>query len=184
VKASPALPLLSLPLVVVGALLGHAAGYSIAPSPQDHTLHGYLGYAPFLAVVCLGLVGVAIAQRIRGRLAGSPAAWPFAVLPPLAFTLQELVERLAAGLPAGQLVEPAVVLGLLVQLPLAVIAFRIARLLLRCADAVSEILSAQRRPAAPAVLVPVRPLEPALPPMTQASHTGFGRAPPGRAPSQ
>ena len=97
--------------------------------------------------------------------------------------LQELVERLATGTSPHLLAEPAVLLGLVAQLPLALAAYRLARLLLRCADAVSEFLAAEPSLAGQSALVAVRPLEPSLPRTTPACLAGFGRAPPRGAPS-
>ena len=77
---------------------------------------------------------LALALRVTGRLQGRPSAWPFALVPPLAFLAQELIERLAAGLPAHAVLEPAVYVGLAAQLPIALLGFLAARALLRVAD--------------------------------------------------
>ena len=88
--------------------------------------------------------------RVNGRLQGRPAAWPFALIPPLAFLAQELIERLAAGLPAHAVLEPAVYVGLAAQVPVALAGFLVARALLRVADDAARALA----PAPPLTLRP------------------------------
>jgi hypothetical protein len=137
---------LSLPVAAVGCLGGHAAGYAlVGMSREDGRIHGYLAFAPQFLAICAAFVAVSLALRVSGRLSGRPAAWPFALLPPLAFLAQELVERLAAGLPAQAVLAPAVYAGLVAQLPVAVAAYLVARLLLRVADSAHRALAASRR---------------------------------------
>ena len=125
----------SLPLAAVGTLAGHAAGYAIAGmSHRDAAVHGYLSFAPQFLGICLAALALAVLLRVSGRLQGRPAAWPFALIPPLAFLAQELIERLAAGLPAHAVLEPAVYVGLAAQAPIALAGFLVARALLRVAD--------------------------------------------------
>jgi hypothetical protein len=132
---------LSIPLAAVGCLIGHAAGYAVVGmSRRDAHLHGYLSFAPLFIAICAALVAASLALRLSGRLSGRVAAWPFALLPPLAFCAQELIERLAAGLPAHAVFEPAVFAGLAAQLPIALVAFLAARALLRVADAAARAL--------------------------------------------
>jgi hypothetical protein len=132
---------LSIPLASVGCLIGHAAGYAlVGTSRRDAQLHGYLSFAPLFIAICAALVAASLALRLSGRVVGRVAAWPFALLPPLAFCAQELIERVAAGLPAHAVLEPAVFAGLAAQLPIAVVAFFAARALLRVADAATRAL--------------------------------------------
>ena len=173
-----ALLALSLPLAAAGCLAGHAAGYALVGlSRQGVRIHGYLGYAPQFLAVCLALVALALALRVTGRLRGRPAVWPFALLLPLAFCAQELIERLVAGLPAHAVFEPAVYAGLAAQLPIALLAYLAARSLLRCADAAAHALAP--RPAFtlcpeplafPATAVPLA--------STPLAFDRLGRAPP------
>ena len=137
-----ALLALSLPLAAVGCLAGHAAGYALVGlSRRDAQIHGYLGLAPEFLAVCVAFVALALALRVSGRLQGRPAAWPFALLPPLAFCAQELIERLVAGLPAHAVFEPAVYFGLAAQLPFALAGYLAARALLRVADAAARAVA-------------------------------------------
>jgi hypothetical protein len=144
----------SLPLAAAGCLAGHAAAYTlVGSSRRDVLVHGYLSFAPQFLALCIAVLALALGLRLSGRLMGRPSAWPFAVLPPLAFCAQELIERLVAGLPAHAVLEPAVYAGLAAQLPIAAAAFLFAKTLLRVTDAAARALA--RRP-------PVTVLRPAL----------------------
>jgi hypothetical protein len=168
---------LSVPLAAIGCLSGHAAGYAlVGVSRQDARIHGYLAVAPEFLAGCVAFVVLAIALRFSGRLQGRPSAWPFAILPPLAFGAQELIERLAAGLPAHTVLEPAVFVGLAAQLPIAVLAFLAARALLRMTDAATCAL--RTRP--PVIARPTLALVPAL--LVGPAGTSFGFDRPGRSP--
>jgi hypothetical protein len=172
---------LSLPLAAVGCLAGHAAGYAlVGASPRDARIHGYLGLAPQFLAVCAALVALALALRLTGRLQGRPAAWPFALLPPLAFCAQELIERLAAGLPAHAVLEPAVLAGLAAQLPLALAAYLAARALLRCADAAARALAPRSAFALRPALLPAPPSAAGRLDRTPLAFDRLGRAPPRR----
>jgi len=134
----------SLPLAATGTLAGHAAGYAIAgTSRQDALAHGYLGYAPQFLALCVASLVLAFSLRVSGRLAGRPAAWPFAVVPPIAFLAQELIERLVAGLPAHAILEPAVLAGLAAQAPIALAGFLAAKALVGVADRAVRALGVQ-----------------------------------------
>jgi hypothetical protein len=173
-----ALLALSLPLAAVGSLAGHAAGYALAGTTgQDARIHGYLAFAPQFLAACAAAVAIALALRISGRLQGRPAAWPFALFPPLAFVVQELIERFTAGLPAHAVFEPGVYAGLAVQLPIALLAYLAGRALLRVADTAAVALAT--RP--PLSLRPAPLLLPATTPGPAASplvYDRLGRAPP------
>jgi hypothetical protein len=168
----------SLPLAAIGTLAGHAVGYAlIGTSHQDAVAHGYLSFAPQFVAICLACVALALLLRVGGRLQGRPAAWPFALVPPLAFFGQELIERLVAGLPAHAVLEPAVYVGLAAQLPIALLGFLAARALLRVADEAVRRLAARPvfalRPAPVAQLAQARSLLPA-----RLAFDRLGRAPP------
>lgn len=175
-----ALLALSLPLAAAGSLAGHAAGYAlVGMSSRDARVHGYLGYAPQFLTACAALVTLALALRVTGRLQGRPAAWPFALLPPLAFLLQELLERVLAGLPAHAVFEPAVYAGLAAQLPLSFAAYLGARALLRSIDSVGHMLLPGPALAPCPALVPLPAGLPA-PARMQLTFDRLGRAPPQR----
>jgi hypothetical protein len=171
---------LSLPIAAIGSLAGHTAAYAlVGGTRQDAEIHGYLSYAPQFLALCVSAVAIALVLRASGRLGGRPAAWPFAAVPPLAFVLQELIERLAAGLPVHAVFESAVYVGLAAQLPVACVAFFVARALLRLADEVGLTLAPR-----PAVFSRDGLVASALPvPAFVHSRLAFdrlGRAPPCR----
>jgi hypothetical protein len=170
---------LSLPLGASGCLAGHAIGYALVGArAEDAHIHGYLGYAPEFLAICLAVIALSLARRLTGRLPGCPAAWPFALVPPLAFLAQELIERLADGLPAHAVLEAPVYAGLAAQLPVAVIAYLAACALLRVTDAAARALG--RLP-----VVKPRPLPLLFPalvvehPRASLAFDHMGRAPPG-----
>jgi hypothetical protein len=152
--------LLCVPLMAAGSELAHAIAFRIV-YPDAHvrlrellaTGHGYtsamplfLGFAGAIELVALASV-VAAGGRRRGRDAVPP--WAFALLPMLGFTLQEFLERLfvGAGFPWWMVLQPTFRIGLLLQLPVALVVFVVARLLLRVAERVGCALrSALRRP--------------------------------------
>ncbi len=175
-----ALLAVSLPLGAAGSLAGHTVGYAVAgSSPRDAAVHGYLTYAPQFLAACVALVTVALAMRVTGRLSGRIAAWPFALIPPLAFATQELLERLAAGLPAHAVLEPAVYAGLAAQVPVALAAYLVARALLRVADAAASALGPRVAVTFRAVAAAARVAVPA-PARTPLAYDRLGRAPPRR----
>jgi hypothetical protein len=69
------------------------------------------------------------------------------LVPPLAFALQEHLERLVhdGSFPLAAAIEPTFLVGLALQLPFALAAYAVAAALLEVADRVSDLL---RAPAA------------------------------------
>jgi hypothetical protein len=178
------------PLVALGSLAAHSLAYRLAEPDAglrravlDGTGHGYLAYLPLflatgLALLLAGLVGHAVTGFCRRP--GVPPAWPLALVPPLAFTLQEHLERLAAWghLPLTTALEPTFLIGLALQLPFAVAALLVARLLTGAAEAFGRALaSPPSRPVSrpPAAIVAVYAFLPAL---AVPSLRHAGRAPP------
>ena len=130
-----------------GSQIAHAIAYRIA-YPQAHvrvlhmlaTGHAYFTRLPLVlaaagACVLVSLV-VAAADAARGRPSRSLPAWAFALLPPLAFSFQELLElSLHTGTFAWRAVlAPTFVPGLVLQLPFGLLMYAAARLLLRAAE--------------------------------------------------
>jgi len=168
----------SLPLAAAGTLAGHAAGYAlVGSSRRDELAHGYLSYAPQFLALCLAVVVLALTLRATGRLRGRQAAWPFALIPPLAFLAQELIERLVAGLPAHAVLEPAVYVGLAAQVPIAALGFLAARALLRVTDEATRALASPAVFALERMPLATAPAEPLLV-STRLAHGRLGRAPP------
>ena len=156
--------LVCLPVSLCGMLAGHELAYEGTVG----TSHGYMGLAEMLvcAVLAVGLVAA-----VRGP-AGQAPAWLFAACPPLAFLLLESAER---AFDPTFLLEPAVVVGLVLQLPFAVLAFGLARLLLRAANVLGRLL--RRRPV---IRKDVRPRAPSVraQPVGAFALVGAGRGPP------
>ena len=121
-------------------------------------------------LVALGLLG--LVRLVRGRSLGP--AW-YLLLPPLAFGIQELVER---GVNA-QMVEPGVLAAALVQVPFVLLAYLLARLLRAAVVRAARVLSAPQstpRVRGSAISWPKPTLAPAPAFATAGAHRG--RAPP------
>ena len=117
---------LAVPFSVLGVLAAHWLAYRLVV-PDSHarghvlaaTGHGYLSYAPLIVGVSLALIllgfGHAIVRELRGGASGARApAWLVGLLPPLAFVLQEYLERYAqhGWVEWGVALEPTFVVGL------------------------------------------------------------------------
>jgi hypothetical protein len=151
--------IVAIPLMAAGSLTAHELSYwLVAPdlSTREELLaatgHGYLEYAPLaLAILSLlgvlGLVGRVVAS-LRGGSRHAPSPWMFFLLPPLGFALQEHLERLlhSGELPLAASIEPTFILGLALQLPFALAALALARLLLVAAERLGVAL-AQKLPS-------------------------------------
>jgi hypothetical protein len=176
------------PLMLGGSQLAHAVAYRIA-YPQAHvrvlhmlaTGHSYFTRGPMVAAAagaCL-LVSLAFAvlDAARGRPPrGLPAA-AFALLPPFAFALQEVLElSLHTGTFAWRAVlAPTFVPGLLLQLPFALLAYLVARVLLRAAASIGRALAG----AVPASRIVVQfALAPVAPVVRLEAGRRLARAPP------
>lgn len=146
--------LLSIPLMGAGSQAAHAFAYRLVyPDARVRlrdlleTGHGYMSHAPFVAGIAGALELVAFvwigARAVRGnRRSRVPPPWAFALLPPLAFVLQELLERWVAGgsFPWWAFLQPTFGAGLALQVPFSLLAYLLARLLLRAARAVGPRL--------------------------------------------
>jgi hypothetical protein len=149
--------LLALPIAVVGSWLAHQLGYLLSdPVAAERarvlasTGHGYQRFLPMLVAaagvtVVVGLALEAVARRSR-RLA--LPAWPLALVAPVAFAVQEHLERAlhAGAFPAGLLTSRTFLLGLALQIPFALLAWGIAATL----GAVARTVGAALRGGSPA----------------------------------
>src|SRR5919108_3283777 len=153
--------LLALPVMAAGSLAAHSLSYFLASARasengaemSERTSSGDASYLVLFVGILAATAVVASGARLllgrRGRLRGrelSPCL--FFLLPPLAFALQEFSERLlrAEAFPFHAALEPRFLLGLLSQLPFALLAFLLARLLLRV---VERLVGALARPKTP-----------------------------------
>lgn len=143
---------LTLPVVLAGTEAAHGLAYRLV-YPQLHarvllaTGHAYLAWLPLVlglggALAAAALVAAAL-DAARGRAPGKLPAWAFAALPPLAFVLQELLElSLRTGTFGWRAaLAPTFLPGLALQLPLAALAYLLARLLLRTAERIGRALA-------------------------------------------
>jgi hypothetical protein len=142
--------LLALPLMVAGSVAAHLVGYAVVPATPEHATgeggelggfherasQGVAGHTVLLLGLAASLIGVvcirALLARVRGRESRRLGAGCFFLLPLIAYSSQELLERLlhAESFPFQAVLEPRFLLGLALQLPFAAAAFVLAWLLL------------------------------------------------------
>lgn len=190
---------ISLPLAVASWLGAHCLAYWLVSPGTEHHMgmhaehgHAWLGYTPALAIWGLALVvaGVVlcVGEGFRGRRPSRPPVLLFALLPPIAFVVQEHVERLLASgsIPHDLIFEPTFLVGLALQLPFAVAALLLTRALYSLGVGVGRLLATRFtlgravRHGPPALVQ--MPASPTLvaPPLLALGHGQ--RAPPATAP--
>lgn len=186
--------LLALPVIVLGSQVAHGLAYCWAYPQADlraavlsHSGHGYMAYAPiaiaFLVAIELVALTAAVVEGIRRRPASHLPPWAFLLVPAVGFTLQEHLERFfAVGVfPWWTVLEPSFWRGLVLQLPLGLVAYLIARLLHRTASIVADVIVADlRRPHVVRRLRPDRRVPEVvwLPRRAPLASSAAGRAPP------
>jgi apolipoprotein N-acyltransferase len=148
--------LVMLPLVVAGTEGGASLVDQFAPREYEGAelfSRTNESHALLLPAAALGVAALLLA--VWACTAAAPARmrlprWVFACLPPLVFFVQEHVEHLIShGAPWTLAADPTFVAGLCLQLPFALAAYLVARLLVAAAAAI-----ARRRTAAPPVAAP------------------------------
>ncbi|MGH3000389.1 MAG: hypothetical protein ACRDNM_13920 [Gaiellaceae bacterium] len=149
--------MLVLPAIVVGSQVAHGIAYwwaypeaSLRLTALSHSGHGYMAYAPaalgfLVAVQLIGFVSI-VADRVRGLPVRTMPAWAFLFIPELGFVLQEHLERflMSGTFPWWTALEPSFWRGLVLQVPLGLIAFLVAALLLRTASVVADVVVTRR----------------------------------------
>ena len=139
-------------LCAAGSLAAHAIGYWLEPTPGTNLAHTWLAVLPGLAfggsLALIASLAVETRDIIRLRPVGRVPSWVFVVLPPLAFLVQEHLERavVTAEVPLDTLLQPAVLAGLALQLPFGIAALVLARLLERASVAIAKRLARRTRP--------------------------------------
>jgi hypothetical protein len=115
------------PFGAAGVLTAHTLAYRLTGTPAGES-HDYLVHAPqVLALLALSGAGVASTLGARGRASYAQ----FALAAPVAFVLQEHVERLVhTGHLPWLLTSPVLLVGLLLQVPFALLSTLVARRLL------------------------------------------------------
>lgn len=112
-------------VVAAGALVAHTLAYLVAhPDPAFRSAvgggHGYLDVAAaLLAPAATVAVSWLVMRAVRHRITSGLSVWRLAAWQSVAFLIVEVVERIPSREVATVLTEPAVVLGLLLQLPVA-----------------------------------------------------------------
>lgn len=173
--------LIAAPSIVGGVLAAHALAYRWAvPAGERASLlrdtgHAWQAYLPLLLAAVLAVLAVGIVRSTLSRGA-RPAAWPFAVLPPLAFLLQEHLERLTYNGSLHLALSTPVVAGVLLAIPFGLAAYAVARALLGLSEAAARALASRppRLTAAPAFASPAS----CPAPDAVALSAGFARGPP------
>jgi hypothetical protein len=158
--------LLALPLMAAGSLAAHSLSYLVASARatesgtelSERTSSGRASYLVlFLGILAATALVAAAARLLLGRRChrgSEPSPWLFFALPPVAFVLQEVGERLlhAEAFPFQAALEPRLLLGLLLQLPFGLLALLVARALLRVVEGIARLL-ARSNTARPTALV-------------------------------
>jgi hypothetical protein len=158
------------PVLAAGVLVSHALAYRLTATPTDR-FHAYLEHAPQVLLV-LAFCGIVLGGF--GRRREAPAAYAFPLVAVTTFAVQEHLERLVhEGTVPFLLTSPAFVVGLLLQVPVALAAWPLARWLLAVAsDAPPPRLALRPRFDVPLVAAPASALASAELP------AALGRGPP------
>jgi hypothetical protein len=143
--------LVVLPFAAASVLLGHSIAYGVVGDPTDD-LHGYMAHAPQVVLVLATFAVLGLATDARARR-HSPV--PLASLAIVGFVVQEHLERLIhTGELPFLLTSPVLWLGIVLQLPIGVAIWWLARRV-----AVDLASSARRNPPRlGAFVVPLAPL--------------------------
>jgi hypothetical protein len=168
--------LVAVPLLLASSQAAHLVAYRIVypGTPlRARTLlatgHGYLDRLPLVlgaaGAVALVALLVAAVDASRGHAPRALPPWAFGLLAPAAFAIQEYLERsLHSGTFAWHTAAaPTFLPGLLAQLPLALLAWLTARLLLHAAAHAGRSLASRPPRYAPEPLVVLGPVTPAMP---------------------
>lgn len=115
------------PVIAAGVLVAHALAYRLTSTPTG-PFHEYLAHAPQVLLL-LVLSGLALAGL--GSRRDAPPAWVFPLVAVATFVAQEYVERIVHGGGVPILVAtPVFLVGLALQIPVALVAWALARRLL------------------------------------------------------
>lgn len=151
--------LISVPVAIAGSLLAHQISYALQATNGvararllAATGHGYIPTFPLLAGV---LLAVAIGGLIReGVLRWQGAGrtrllWPIALISPLAFVVQEHLERLLHDgmFPWHLAMQSAFLRGLALQIPFALLALGFATVIAGSVRRAVDVLRGRRRVA-------------------------------------
>ena len=128
--------LLTLPILLLGETAGHSIlARLLDPGEPRHRLLDLATVAATLAALSLAALAWRTATSVRSRHQPLPS-WRLAVVPAVAFLVQEHLESFVSDGHAGWLTaaDPTVLTGLGLQLAVGAAALWLARSLLRAAD--------------------------------------------------
>jgi hypothetical protein len=149
----------SLPVIAGGSLVAHGLAHRLAGGAgADQHTHDYLSRAPTVIAITFGFSLAVLGVALRNAEVHVRApAWLFALAPPVAFAVQEHLERALQGESAGGTsLEPTFALGLALQVPFGLLAYVAARILFRAVAIVVTRVAprrVRRRVAPPARFV-------------------------------
>ena len=186
VNRSKAAWLLSLPLSAAGMLLAHQFAWELGGHEHAaETAHGYLQYgAIFAALGVATLIVAAATQLIRGvsgaGVAHAPPPRVFAIVPIIGFLLQEHLQHIVAAreLEVTFFLTAPFLLGLALQVPFALAALLVARLILGLVARVVRAVGSLGIVPGLASLRVLVPVVPELAPRPALATHSAGRAPP------
>jgi hypothetical protein len=142
--------IVTLLLAAVGTQVAHVLDYwLVAPDHHEReellrsTGHGYTGHVPLAIGLALASVLVLLVRGAR-RADAHRGLWAFALVAPVVFATQEHAERFVhdGRFPWSASLDRTFALGLVLQLPFALAAYALARLLVTAARAVGRVLGA------------------------------------------
>ena len=181
-------------LAIAGSQFAHASAYRLVTPDQSErsqqlasTGHAYMAYASLALAVgtmlVLGALAVELGHVARRRhgIGVRPSAVMFAMLVPGIFVCQEHFERWFHDgvFPWNAVLEPTFVVGVLLQLPFALAAYLLARLLLHAVRTLGRLLGGPARPRAVAT-ASLSTVAGVMVPRVAVVALGYGsRGPPG-----
>jgi hypothetical protein len=188
--------LLVFALTVAGWISAHEVAYRLALSHphgggsdvSEHR-HAYLAYGSLVIALCLLIAFVCTAGLVARPDGLRPPSRRLlllvVLLPPLGFALQEVTEGLltTGALPYEAAAQPTFLLGILLQLPFALAALAVARVLFAFARCLARSVGEAGRPRLVSLELSLRSVVEARPPRLPALAFGYGERgpPPGPA---
>jgi hypothetical protein len=181
--------LVAVPLMLAGSQVAHMLAYRIV-YPQAsvrlqvlvETGHSYMSALPLALGVAGSIVALSLAASVldaaRGRGVRALPPWAFALLPIAGFALQEYIERWLdwGSFPWYAAAQPTFLVGVALQIPFGVLAFVLARLLLRTARRLGRRLARVAPPRPHIALQPLLvPAAQPLPPLPSLLSRRLGR---------
>lgn len=129
-------------------LLAHHVTWRVAAHDlEEEVAHGYLRYVAVFAALAAAVVAVSSTRHLvravgANEAAKAPPAFMFAIVPVIGFVFQEHLEHLVAAreLETDFFLSSPFLVGLVLQLPFALIALVVAHLILRAIRTAARVL--------------------------------------------